>query len=550
MNDVSLTAATNDVLVVGAGPVGLALTNDLIRRGIRCRLIDSAPHATQKTKAVGVMPRTLELLAKTGVAKPAIERGLKAAIFCPYSDGKRLTRIDFGEHLLDSPYPYVLMLPQHQTEELLTEHLHRLGGAVEWQAELIALTQDEQGVEALLRHADGREKRVRTAFLVGCDGAHSSVRHLLGLQFAGEAFEQSFAVGNVRLEWDLPYDEIFAFVHRGSFIAYFPMVERQCRVVIAYELDKAPTGDVTLEEIQHMIDTCGPVGARASDPADLTRFRVNQRRAEHYALGRIFLAGDAAHIHSPIGAQGMNTGIQDAFNLAWKLALVVNGQAAPQLLHSYEAEREQVGEALLRGTGRATRLVLTHHPLLVALRNRLAPLYFSAAPGALHRLAEALSEISIAYPHSPIVRDVRDNKGALQAGDRAPNARVHASEGAQSQSLFEIFTSERSILLVLTGQQEAQAVERQWHEIKALLAEGYDRMLETYLVTEKAAGSEQAARPLLYDFAGELHRRYEVEHGGLLLVRPDGYIGFWGPFGATEALRAYVQELFVSGKDD
>lgn len=551
MSDVSLTAATNDVLVVGAGPVGLALTNDLIRRGIGCRLIDSAPHATQKTKAVGVMPRTLELLAKMGVAKPAIERGLKAAIFCPYSDGKRLTRIDFGEHLLDSPYPYVLMLPQHQTEELLTEHLHRQGGAIEWRTELISLTQDEQGVEALLRHADGREERVRTAFLVGCDGAHSTVRHLLGLPFSGEAFEQSFAVGNVRLDWDLPYDEIFAFVHRGSFIAYFPMVHRRCRVVIAYELDKAPTGDVTLEEIQSMIDTCGPLGARASDPADLTRFHVNQRRAEHYRRGRIFLAGDAAHIHSPIGAQGMNTGMQDAFNLAWKLALMVKGQASAQLLHSYEAEREQVGEALLHGTGRATRLVLTHHPLLVALRNRLAPLYFSAAPGALHRLAEALSEISIAYPHSPIVRDVRDNKGALQAGDRAPDGLVRTSEEAELLSLFELVNSPRSILLVFTGQQEATTVEQQWREIEALLAEGYEQIIEAYLITKQAvARSKQEAGRILQDVTGELHQRYGTEHGGLLLVRPDGYIGFWGPFGATEALRTYVQELFVSGKDD
>src|SRR2546428_5933599 len=131
-----------NVLVVGAGPVGLTLANELLRRGIRCRIIDSAPHATQKTKALGIMPRTLELLAKMGVAHTAIERGLKAAIFCSYSDGKRLTRINFGEHLLDSPYPYVLMLPQHEMEKLLTEHLQSQGGTIEWQVELINVTQD------------------------------------------------------------------------------------------------------------------------------------------------------------------------------------------------------------------------------------------------------------------------------------------------------------------------------------------------------------------------------------------------------------------------
>lgn len=544
----SLTHATTDVLVIGAGPVGLTLTNDLLRRGIDCRLIDSAPYATQKTKAVGIMPRTQELLAKIGVAEQAIQRGLKASIFCPYSDGKRLTRIDFGEHLRGCPYPYVLMLPQHETEQVLTEHLQKQGGAIEWKTELLTVTQDEQGVQAQLRLPSGQDEHVQARFLIGCDGAHSTVRHLLGLQFAGESFEQSFAVGNVHLDWELPYDEIFAFVHRGSFIAYFPMVNRRCRVVIAYELDKAPTGDVTLEEIQHMVDVCGPVGARASDPTDLTRFHVNQRRAEHYRVSRIFLAGDAAHIHSPIGAQGMNTGIQDALNLAWKLALMVKGQASPLLLDSYATEREQVGEALLRGTGRATRMVLTHNPLLVALRNALAPLYFSSLPGSLHRLAEALSEISIAYPHSPIVRDKRDKKGTLQAGDRAPYGLVQTRGGSEPLPIFEILKSPRPILLIFTGQQEASAVEQQWREIKTLLAEGYEQMIEPYLITKQAvAGSEQEADRILQDATGELHQRYEAEQGGLLLIRPDGYIGFWGPFGATAALRAYVQELFVPG---
>lgn len=548
MNDRYLTHTATDVLIVGAGPVGLTLANDLLRRGIRCRLIDSAPHAMQKTKAVGVMPKTLELLAKLGVAQQAIKQGLKAAIFYPYSDGKRLARIDFGEHLVDSPYPYVLMLPQHQTEGVLTEHLRSQGGTAEWQVELTAFTQDDQGVEAILRHYDGQEERCRSGWLVGCDGAHSTVRHLLGLDFLGTAFEQSFAVGNVHVDWYLPYDEIFAFVHEGSFIAYFPMVDKRCRIVIAYELDKAPTGDVTLAEIQDAIDRCGPQGAVASAPADLARFHVNQRKANHYAQGRVFLAGDAAHIHSPIGAQGMNTGMQDAFNLSWKLAHMVKGQASQRLLESYETEREQVGEALLRGTGRATRLVLTHNPLLVTLRNALAPLYFSSYPGALHRLAEALSEMSIAYPHSPIVRDHRARKGALRAGDRAPDGMVVAHGHAEPQRLFEFFNDSRSVLLVFTGQQAKNAVERHWREVKALLAEGFDQMIAAYLVTELDTSEWEQDSPtaVLHDFSGELHRRYEAERGGLVLVRPDGYIGFWGHLGASEALCAYVRELFVS----
>jgi len=322
-------------LIVGAGPVGLALANDLRRRGISFRIIDSAEHPVQQAKALGIQARTLELFAKMGVARTAIERGLTTSLLSIYSEGKRLIRIDFGKHLLGSPYPYVLQLPQDETEHVLTEHLQSQGGAIEWQKELISVTQDEQGVEAVLRHAAGPEERVRVGFLVGCDGAHSTVRHLLGSQFAGTTFEQSFAVGNVRLAWDLSYEEMFAFLHQGNFIGYFPMADGRHRVVIAYEPDKTPTGEVTLEEIRAAIETCGPAGARASEPAELTRFHINQRRVEHYRVSRIFLAGDAAHIHSPIGGQGMNTGIQDALNLGWKLALTVKGQAWARLLESY-----------------------------------------------------------------------------------------------------------------------------------------------------------------------------------------------------------------------
>jgi len=544
----SLTASTPDVLVVGAGPVGLTLAGDLLRRGVRCRLIDQAAAAVQQTKAVGIQAKTLELLARMGMAHIAVERGLKVPVFSLYSDGKRLTRIDFREHLLDSPYPYALMLPQHETERMLTEHLQSQGGAIEWQTELISFTQDEQGVEAELRHADGQVERVRVGWLVGCDGAHSTVRHLLGLNFAGTTSELSVAVGNARLTWDLPSDELFAFLHQGNFIGYFPMADGHHRVVIAYAPGKGPTGEVTLEEVQQVIDSCGPAGARVSDPTELARFHINQRRAEHYGRGRIFLAGDAAHIHSPIGAQGMNTGMQDALNLGWKLALMVRGQASARLLESYSAEREQVGDALLHGTQLAMGVALTRNSLLVALRNALASIVFSSLPVAAQRLVESISEISIAYPHSPITVDQRNKKGALHAGDRAPNALVRAHEGAEPQSLFEIFSSQRSILLVLAAKLEAEACERQWREIVALLRLGYQEMIEAYLVTEKAvSGSEQEAGQILHDETGELHQRYDAEQGGLVLIRPDGYIGCFCPFGATETLHGYVEALFGAG---
>jgi 2-polyprenyl-6-methoxyphenol hydroxylase-like FAD-dependent oxidoreductase len=543
MPDSAVATDAADVLIVGAGPVGLALASDLLRRGIRCRLIDSAEHAVQQTKAVGIQARTLEMLARLGLAQTAIERGLHTSFFSIYSSGKRLIRMDFQEHLRGTPYPYVLLLPQNGTEQVLTEYVQSHGTSIEWQTELIAVAQDELGVEVVLRHPGEQDERVRVGWLVGCDGAHSTVRHLLGLQFVGSTMEQSFAtfaVGNVRLDWDLSYEEVFAFIHQGNFIGYFPMANGRHRLVIAYDPDRAPTGDVTLEEIQKAIELCGPVGARASDAADLTRFNINQRRSEHYRRSRVFLAGDAAHIHSPIGAQGMNTGIQDAFNLGWKLALTVQGRATTTLLESYESERVQVGEALLRATELTTQLALTRNPVLAALRDILTPVLFASLPIAARRLAQSLGEMNVAYPDSPISVDVRDHKRMPRAGDRAPDGIVQTDDGSSS-SLFSIFNSQRSIVLIFAGNREKVEVERQWQQIDSVITDGYASEVEAYVVTRQATSG--LAR-VLCDPTGEVHQRFEAAQGDVVLIRPDGYIGFRGPWGTTQALREYLTSLF------
>ena len=534
--------AACDVLIVGAGPVGLALAGDLVRRGVRCRLVDSLARPAQQTKAVGIQARTLELLARMGTARTAIDRGLTTSLFSIYSSGRRLIRLDFRDHLAGSPYPYVLLFRQDQTEQLLTEHLHDVGSAVEWQTELTGLTQDDQGVEVVLRNADASEEHIRASWLVGCDGAHSAIRRLLGLRFVGSTLEQSFAsfaVGNVRMDWDLPYNEVYAFLHQGNFIGYFPMANGRHRLVVAYAPDAAPTGDVTLQEIQQAIQTCGPSGARALDPTELTRFHINQRRIEHYRVSRVFLAGDAAHIHSPIGAQGMNTGIQDALNLSWKLWLMVKGRASARLLDSYAREREQVGEDLLRATDLTTHLALTRNPFLAALRDALTPIVFASLPIAARRLAQALAEMNVAYPGSPITSDKRDHKGSPRAGDRAPDGPLQDGE-----SLFELFNNtQRSVLLTFTGLHEAADIERSWAEINALISGRYQELIEGYLVSTNT--THGSGRRLLRDEAGQLHQRYGAEQGGVVLIRPDGYIGFRGQLTATQLLDSYLKELFV-----
>lgn len=531
--------------MVGAGPVGLTLANELFRHGVPCQVIDSGPEATVKTKALGIMPRTLELLARLGLADIALSRGFVASAFHPFSNARPIARVEFQRVLPEAPYPCPVMLPQHETEGLLTDHLVAQGGVITWATELVRFAQHDEYVDVVLRDGDGQEEQVRVEWLVGCDGAHSAVRHLLDLDFEGNTMEQRFAVGNVLMKWNMPPDEMLVFVRKGSFIALFPMLDGRHRVIVGYDLDRAPSGEVTLEEIQRMIDVSGvPGGARVEAPTELGRFRVNQRKAVGYRRGRVFLAGDAAHIHSPVGAQGMNTGMQDAFNLAWKLSLVVQGKAPPRLLESYEVEREQVGTALLKGTNIATRIALTRNPLLAGLRTRVAPLVLSRDV-VQRRVARIVTEISLSYKQSEWIVDDRASKGTVKAGNRAPDGPIRFRGKGKQGTLFEVFATIRPLVLLFAGSQPATLVKQRWQEIQTLIAAGYADTVERYLVTRDNAPEYLLGDQVLEDYTGTIHQRYDSPRGSLLLVRPDGYIGFRGQFGATEPLHTYIKRLLM-----
>jgi 2-polyprenyl-6-methoxyphenol hydroxylase-like FAD-dependent oxidoreductase len=539
---------SSTVLIVGAGPTGLTLAHELLRRGIQIRLIEKAPAASQNTKALGVWPRTLELFARAdaGIVDEMLARGVKTPSFHVWSDGHLLVHLDFTHRLTGSSYPFALMIPQAETEAILTKHVLDLGGSIERGTELLSLTQHEVGVEVVLRHADGLEEVARTDWLIGCDGAHSMVRHLVGVPFVGKTFEQSFVAGNVRMQWDIPPDEAHAFLHQGNTIAFFPMPEPfHYRVVITYQPGEAPQGEVTLEEVQQAVSAFGcPAGARASDPRWLDRFLVDQRRVERYVFGRVILAGDAAHLHTFVGAQGMNTGIQDAFNLAWKLALVVQGRANTQLLESYGEEREQVSKGLLAATGLAARMATLHQPVLAGVRNALAP-RLTALPQAQRLLINALAELNISYRHSSLVQDDRAGKRTpLHVGDRAPDGPVWMFERNAPHRLFELLSGTRHTLLVFSPQHHEA-------DVKAvdLALATFPDLIESYQIIQGTNGSaeqEEAAGERLYDPDGQLAHRYGLANTGLVLIRPDGYIGFRSRAIEGEHLHQYLHDLFLT----
>ena len=428
-----------EVLVVGAGPVGLTMAAELARFGVPTRIIEKAAQRTDKSKALVVWSRTLELINRMGCSGKFVETGLKVTAANIIARDREIghVRLDTNQ----TPYPYALMIPQSETERLMEEHLNACGVQVERQVELVRFDIDADKVTASLQHADGREEQVRAAWLIGCDGAHSSVRHGLGMQFEGDTLPSDWILGDVHLAGvKLKPDELSVYWHTEGALALFPISAGRYRVIadVGDADGNAHRPDPTLQEIQAVLDRRGPGGITVSEPIWLASFRINERKVAEYRAGRAFLAGDAAHVHSPAGGQGMNTGMQDACNLAWKLALVYKGLVAPEpILDSYSIERSAVGRQVLSDAGRLTAVAIVKSGLLQELRNHVASLVFGLSP-VRKVMANKMAELSIGYPHSPLTRP---GPHALSpaAGQRAPITDLAHPVGAGSEPRFALF---------------------------------------------------------------------------------------------------------------
>jgi 2-polyprenyl-6-methoxyphenol hydroxylase-like FAD-dependent oxidoreductase len=427
---------------VGAGPTGLVLACELLARGIRARIIDKGDSVVLQTRALGIHARTLEVFDMMGLAERFVEHGQVVRRFHMYTDGKTLVRLELARN--GSAFGFMLDVPQDVTETILRQRVSELGGRVEQGTELSDLSVDPGGVTATVIAPGGSVRTIMADYVVGADGAHSRVRSELGLDFRGHPYTQDWLLADVHLDWDRPDDEMHAFFRRdGRPLICMPMRDHLWRVILPYagERDRqAPT----LEEIQRLVSERAPRPVPVSDPAWLATFRCQRRSTHVYRRGRVLLAGDAVHIHSPAGGQGMNTGIMDAHNLAWKLALVASGQAPERLLDSYGQERGPVAADVLALTHALVRLGTTTHPVQRALRNTIVP-----AAGRLasvqRRAVRRISHVGVAYPASPLTRPGRGRTG-LRPGERAPDLEVTGSEG--KTRLHEVLRRGRHILLI------------------------------------------------------------------------------------------------------
>jgi 2-polyprenyl-6-methoxyphenol hydroxylase-like FAD-dependent oxidoreductase len=393
---------TTSTLIVGAGPVGLTLACELTRYRVPVRIVDKAPQRTDKSKAIVIWSRTLELLDREDHGSAAfVEAGFKVR-------GVNIVTVDgavVGHVKMDSvasPYPYALM-PQSDTERLLEARLQRLGVSVERSTEVIALAIGADGVQATLRHADGREETVQADWLAGCDGAHSIVRHTLAAPFSGETMGSDWVLADTHMSgYPFPDTEVAVYWAREGVLPIFPIAPGRYRIIA----NIPPSGgehprDPTLEEVQAIVEQRGPKGVSLFDPIWLSGFRINARKVASYRSGRAFLSGDAAHVHSPAAGEGMNTGMQDAFNLAWKLALAIHGTCGEALLDTYSPERSGVGDEVLKNTSRLTAIGTLRNPIAEELRNLVGRFALGFAP-VRHAVVDNMSQVSVGYPQSPM----------------------------------------------------------------------------------------------------------------------------------------------------
>jgi 2-polyprenyl-6-methoxyphenol hydroxylase-like FAD-dependent oxidoreductase len=541
------------VLVVGAGPTGLTVANELARHGVLPRVIDRAPEPATTSRALVVQPRTLEIFDDLGVIDEAIAAG-NPTLSLTITFAKSNVELDIAGQLRGpqnhTAYPALRTLSQHDTERILTELLSRQGVEVERGRTLTDLTQDDEAVTVSLRGEDGSIETVRYRWVIGCDGAHSAVRKAAGIPFAGSTYRDEFIMADAELDWQLPHGGLYGFPSPAGIFAAFSMPgENRYRIFGNFPPGpEGPTADYsepTHEEFQSMVDERVPFPAKVVKEHWVTRYRVHSRSVPRYRDGRIFLAGDAAHVHSPAGAQGMNTGIQDAYNLAWKLALVERNIADDSLLDTYQAERHPVGVQLLRTTDRLFSVLGGQNPLARIARGRVAPLMARvvlARPWVLRRALGLLAQLRLRYPDSPL--NAEDGSGwghAPAPGDRAREADV-LIDGRQGR-LHDVFRGTHHTVLLFTGLDDDARPAIELCRIAEQLEQAYPGMVRAHVVTAEQSADHTAA---LGDPTRSAHRQYGVASASAFVIRPDKYIGYRGRPVDADRLRADLERRLPS----
>jgi 2-polyprenyl-6-methoxyphenol hydroxylase-like FAD-dependent oxidoreductase len=545
----------SDTLIVGAGPTGLTLAIELARRGVPFRIIDRETERTKTSRAIGTQARTVEVFRLMGIPESALEPAARPRALRFAERDRTLARISFGDELPGAPR--LISMDEADTERVLEQRLEQLGGRVERSTQLLGFRVDGERVTATVQGPGGMSE-IETRFLVGADGAHSTVRREAGIGFAGAAYLERFLLVDLDLDWELSHDEGHIWIGDDGLVAAIPVPgERRYRVIVplppAYAAKEYQSeAEIAAEAETLLRQRTGVSLRRIGDPVWASAFRIQRRQADRYRCGPVFLAGDAAHVHSPVGGQGMNTGIQDAFNLGWKLALAARDQAAPGLLDTYQAERHPIAQGVLRGTHLGTRLFLAQNPLMRAVREQAVPAIVSIAP-IRRRILAAISQLTINYRgyFLSVDADSRDeargwqrlHDRGLRAGERVPDGTLVDTRGSTSVTLFDLI-SEGWVLLIFPGDEATEETTGALEQIIRQVQNTVGDMVRSYLVLDTPARGD-GGETVLLDPAHKVADVFGARQGLVALVRPDGYLGYRGRLDQRGELASYLARVFA-----
>jgi 2-polyprenyl-6-methoxyphenol hydroxylase-like FAD-dependent oxidoreductase len=507
-----------DVLIVGAGPTGLMLANQLARRGVRPIIIDRHTGPAQQTRAMAVQARTMEIYAHMGLSEQALGLGQVTAAANMWANGQHSARIpigDIGTNL--SPFPFVLMLGQDDNEHIMGAKLRALGVPVQWNTELVSFEQSNDHVVAQIKQPDGTIRVVTAAWLAGCDGSRSPVRELSRIGFPGAPYAQTFFVADTEAFGSMIPNELNIYLWRDGFHLFFSMRgEDRWRVIGILPEDLRQRDDLTFDDVVPSIKREAGTDLDFRECSWFSIYRIYHRAAERFRDRRAFLLGDAAHIHSPAGAQGMNTGLQDAYNLGWKLALVVQGKADPALLDTYESERIPVAKRLLETTDRAFQAVVSQGWLPTLIRTKVIAhvAAFAMRFERVRKLAfRTISQTGISYPDSALSQALPGlPNDAPKAGDRFPWLRLKLQPDGAVEDLYGMLDDTRFNILAFGS---------------ASPAVDLGDLVRVVAIPSIADNDAQLAS------AG-------ISQPSFYLLRPDGHVGLCGPGFDLSAIRRYL----------